>query len=250
MGYVAELQQFDPVPSHVYALGGPEPATEILPVFPPPAPAPALPRGSAVPIVSHIRQQSQRRIRAAVIAGAAMAILAGAGLSYTALGSREDTPRAQAPGIAASGVPTDGSLLLDPALPGAEPVDGLITTPATTSGGAVGGGTTGTVGQLPGTGVPVLPVLPGLPDPRQPAPVATAAPTDPADPAATQPPAAPLALAATLGHVADAAEDGFLGYAGTVRIDNPGNRDVTGWRVTLTVPGGNPATASGVTPGG
>jgi hypothetical protein len=37
----------------------------------------------------------------------------------------------------------------------------------------------------------------------------------------------------------------LLGYAATVRIENPGDRDVTGWRVTLTVPGGNPVTAAG-----
>jgi hypothetical protein len=259
MGYVAELQQFDPVSPSVYELGAPEPATAILP---PPVPAmPAgtpprtvprtSPRTSTASIVSHIRQPPRRRIRAGMIAGAAAVIVAGAGLAYAGLGGPDDAPRAHAPAVAASGVPGDGSLPFDPALPGAEPVAGR-TAPAATSTGAPGGDSPGAVpfpGAVPPPGTPQLPGPPASPGRRRPEPVATAAPTGPGGPAPTEPvraPVAPLPLAATFSHVADAAADGFLGYAGTVRIENPGDRQVTGWRVTLTVPGGNPVTGSGV----
>ncbi|MFI7544201.1 cellulose binding domain-containing protein [Actinoplanes sp. NPDC049599] len=239
MGYVAELQQFDPVPPYVY---------ELTPTgAPPPAPVPVAPRAPAVTVVSHIRQQSQRRIRAAMIAGAALVIVAGAGLAYAGLRGPHDASRARATGAVASGSPAEGSLPLDPALPGADPVTGR-TTPATTSAVLPAGGSTGTTDQLPGgKAPPAPPVPPGRPGPVPPAPVATSVPTDPGDPATTEPPAAPLPLAATFSHVADAAGDGFLGYAGTVRITNPGSRDVTGWRVTLSVPGDHPVTASGAT---
>jgi hypothetical protein len=245
MGYVAELQQFDPVPPYVYELVPPGPAIGSHPVPASPAPVPVPPRASTVTMVSHIRQQSQRRIRAAMIAGAAVVILIGAGLGYAGLGGdRDDGSRAQAPGVVASGNPADGELPLDPALPGAEPVTGRTTPPGTTTTEAAVAGTD----QVPGgTMPPVLPVLPDAPDPQQPAPIATEAPAEPDGPATTEPPAAPPALAAAFSHVADAVEDGLLGYAGTVRITNPGNRDVTGWRVTLTVPGANPVTASGAT---
>ncbi|MEU8615337.1 hypothetical protein AB0C29_45880, partial [Actinoplanes sp. NPDC048791] len=108
MGYVAELQQFDPVPPYVYEL---HPAGPAASVPSPPAAAPA-------PIVSHIRHQPRRRSQTAILAAAAVAILAGAGLGYAALGGSADAPRAQAQGTAPSGVPTDGLLPLDPALPG------------------------------------------------------------------------------------------------------------------------------------
>jgi hypothetical protein len=184
-----------------------------------------------------------------MIAGAAAAIVAGAGLGYAGLGGPDDAPGAQAPAVAASGVPGDGSLLVDPALPGAEPIAGRTTAPAATSTAAAGGDTPGAVpppGAVPGPGATDLPGPPALPGPRRPGPVATAAPTGPAPTEPVRAPVAPLPLAATFSHVAGAAEDGFLGYAGTVRIENPGDRDVTGWRVTLTVPGGNPVTGSGV----
>jgi hypothetical protein len=239
MGYVAELQQFDPVPPYVYELHPAESPTQALP---PPAFIPSPPRAAPAPIVSHIRQQPQRRTRIAILVAAAVAILAGAGLGYAALGGSADTPRTQAQGSAPSNVPTDGLLPLDPALPGSEPVAARTTDPTTTS--------TTTTATTSGTSetdrpLPDAVTLPGAPDPWNPPPTATAAPTEPA---ATQPavaPAPPLPLTATISHVADTAEDGLLGYAGTVRIENPGARDVTGWRVTLTVPGGNAVTATG-----
>jgi len=251
LGYIAELQQLDPVPPFVHDFAEPEPATAILPSPPPRTPPRTPPQTSTAPIVSHIRQPP-RRIRAGLIAGAAAVIVGGAALGFAGLGGSDDAPRSQAPAAAASGVPGDGSLPFDPALPGAEPVDGRTTAPGATSTPAVGGGTPGAVpypGAVPLPGVTHLPGQPGVPGPRHPGPVATAAPTEPDGPAATEPvhaPPAPLPLAATFSHVTDIAEDGFLGYAGTVRIQNPGDREVTGWRVTLTVPGGNPVTGSGV----
>lgn len=239
MGYVAELQQFDPVPPYVYELHPDGPPTQALP---PVALVPSPPRAAPAPIVSHIRQQP-RRTRTLILAAAAVAILAGAGLGYAALGGSADTPRAQAQGSAPSIVPTDGLLPLDAPLPGSEPVDARTTDPAstrTTTTVATKSGTSGTERTQP-DGV----TLPGAPEPGNPPPAATAAPTEPA---ATEPavaPAPPLPLTATISHVADPAEDGLQGYAGTVRIENPGARDVTGWRVTLTVAGGNAVTATG-----
>ena len=46
-------------------------------------------------------------------------------------------------------------------------------------------------------------------------------------------------LGATLSHASRVLPDGLGDYTGTVRIDNPGDKDVSGWRVTVTVPGGN-----------
>jgi hypothetical protein len=228
MGYVAELQQFDPVPPY---------GDEFDPAGPLPAPAPA-PSPSPAPIVSHIRQQSQRRIRFAISTAAAVAILAGSGLGYAALTGRADPPRAQAPAAGPTGGPTDGLPPLDPALPDAEPVAERPTEPAATS-------TTSAAGSRPARPRPDAVTLPG-PGLGNPPPAATAAPTEPAGPATTQPAVAPaLPLTATISYVVDPAEDGLLGYAGTVRIENPGVRDVTGWRVTLTVPGGNTVTATG-----
>jgi hypothetical protein len=60
-------------------------------------------------------------------------------------------------------------------------------------------------------------------------------------------------LGATLSHTSRVLPVGLGGYTGTVRIDNPGDRDVSGWRVTLTVPGGNKvhkATGASVTQDG
>ncbi|WP_433720146.1 cellulose binding domain-containing protein [Actinoplanes sp. CA-051413] len=230
MGYVAELQQFDPVPPYIDELHPAEPAA-LVPSPPPVTPA---------PIVSHIRQQPRRRTQTAILAAAAVAILAGAGLGYAALGGSADAPRTRAQGTAPSDVPTDGLPPLDPALPGSEPVAARTTGPTATS-NTTAATTTGT--SETDRPLPDAVTLPGVPDPWNPPPAATAAPTEPA---ATQPAVAPpLPLIATISHVVDPAEDGLLGYAGTVRIENPGSRDVTGWRVTLTVPGGNAVTATG-----
>ncbi len=246
MGYVAELQQFDPVPPYVHDLAGPGPVTSAGLAPEPPATDPVPPGASTRTIVSHIGHRPARRFQGALLGGAAALILIGAGLLYTAVSGPEGSHQAaRAPGAAVSGGPADGALPLDAAPPVAEPLTGRTTAPAPASPGAARATT-----DDPLTDRPEVPVLPALPDPVLPAPVATVRPTEPAGPAPDPPlvaPVAPLPLAATLSQVAEPAEDGFRRYAGTVRVSNPGDRDVTGWRVTLTVPGGNPVTASGAT---
>jgi hypothetical protein len=67
---------------------------------------------------------------------------------------------------------------------------------------------------------------------------ATSTPTRHVPPPAPPPvPAEPLR--ATFTRTADVGPLGLTGYVGTVSIENPGGADVTGWRVRLTVPGGN-----------
>jgi hypothetical protein len=46
-------------------------------------------------------------------------------------------------------------------------------------------------------------------------------------------------LDATIAHTDDAWTLGLGGYSATVTITNPGDSAATGWRVSLTVPGGN-----------
>lgn len=220
MGYVAELEQLDPVPPYAEVAAAAEPVTELLPVSASPAPALSPP---AAPVLSRIRQLLQRRTLIA-----ALAILIGSGLGYAGLRGSADAPRP--PAVAAPSVPADGVLPSDPASPGAEPVTAGTTEP-------VGGGD-GIAGPL-SNGVQ----LPGLPDALDRAPVATAVPTQLTGPAPPEPAVAPAGpLTAVLSHFAD----GLLGYAGTIRVENPGVREVTGWQVTLTVPAGNAVTASGV----
>jgi len=240
MGYVAELQQFDPVPPAVDEPTPPAPATEVLPA------AATAPRGSHTvnaPAQSYMRHL--HRHRAAVIACGVLAVLAGVGLGYVGLVGGSPPARAGAPAAKTSGGPAEGLLQLGPALPGIDPVTGAATTAAVsatpvagkTSGAGLAGATPGrtTSPALPDVIVPTYP-LPGAPE---------EAPTT--DPVSADPTSAPaLPLTATLTHVADLTDAGFLGYAGTVRIDNPGGQPVTGWRVTLTVLGANVVDGSGV----
>jgi hypothetical protein len=68
----------------------------------------------------------------------------------------------------------------------------------------------------------------------------------PGNPATSPPPAeqAPVPpnvadLTATFTRRADILPLGLGGYIGTVRVNNPGDVDATGWRLRLSVPGGN-----------
>ena len=245
MGYVAELQQFDPVPPAVYELTAPEPATEIIPAAAPPAHAPRGSHAVNASAQSYMRHLDRRRTRAAVIACAALAVLVGVGLGYVGLAEGSPSARAGAPAAGTSGGPGEGPRQLDPAVPGVDPVTGAVTTAAVgatpvagkTSGAGLADATPGgtTSPARPGVIVPTY-VLPGVPE--------SAPTTDPVSADPTSDPALPLT--ATLTHVADLTDEGFLGYAGTVRIDNPGGQAVTGWRVTLTVLGANVVDGSGV----
>ncbi|GAA3334996.1 hypothetical protein GCM10020358_01520 [Amorphoplanes nipponensis] len=249
LGYAAELQQFDPVPAYVYDLAAPEPAPAPWTAPTAPGSTRSLTPTAAAPAVSHIRQRPRRPGRAMMIAGAAVVILAGAGLGYAGLGHPSGGARAQAPRLAVSALPTEDAPVLDPGLLGAEPVAGRTTGPAPTSTGAAGSGTGRPARSRPGSGK--SPSRPGPPVPPVAQPGDRATPPAPG-PATTEPvvaPAPPLPLTAVLRHAEEAAADGFLGYAATIRLENPGSREVTAWRVTLTVPGGNPVTASGASVG-
>ncbi|MEV4707425.1 cellulose binding domain-containing protein [Actinoplanes sp. NPDC049316] len=199
------------------------------------------------PIVSHVRPAAPgRRMRMAVVSGGVLAILAGLGVGYAALSGSGPDPVA-APGATATATPADGVLDLEPALPGIDPVTGATTSPAGTTAPAVArtpaAAATTTAGHTATQPVRTTrPVLPGVPD----QPADTVAPSSPAQPAPTQP-AAPLLLpaVATLTFTADEGEQGWTGYAGQVRVENPGSTATRSWQVTLTVPGGNKVDASG-----
>ncbi|WP_199513620.1 cellulose binding domain-containing protein [Nucisporomicrobium flavum] len=253
MGYVAELQQLDPgaapAPAAPWA-----PAESVRPV---PAASPwpesdpfaqtSLFSDDPTPIVSHVRPGVPgRRMRMAVISGGVLAILAGLGVGYAALGGSGPDAVA-APGVTATTVPADGVLNLEPALPGVDPVTGATLSPAPTATPATARTTT------PAARVPrrtTRPAAPGVPD----LPSGTVTPSPPADPAPTLPAAPPLPqrpvpAVATFTYTAEEGESGWTGYSGQIRVQNPGSSVNTGWRVTLTVPGGNRVDASGASAG-
>ncbi len=104
--------------------------------------------------------------------------------------------------------------------------------------GSDGSGGDGAGGQGgDGAGAPGRPRTPAYPPPWQEHPPVDHQPTqNPQPPVPPMPPPAPpgtVALAATLSRW-DALPLGVGGYSATVRIDNPGAYNVTGWRVTLT----------------
>jgi hypothetical protein len=81
------------------------------------------------------------------------------------------------------------------------------------------------------------------PDSRVPTrPTRTAVPTgEPVQPPPVDEAPPPVAdLRAAFSRTADVLPLGLGGYVGTVRLDNPGRTAAVGWRVRLTVPGGNP----------
>ncbi|UQU67089.1 cellulose binding domain-containing protein [Couchioplanes caeruleus] len=252
MGYVAELQQLDSdaAPS---AAAPWAPADSVRPV---PAASPwpesdpfahaSLFSDEPAPIVSHVRPGVPgRRMRMAVISGGVLAILAGLGVGYAALGgSGPDT--VAAPRVTATTVPADGVLNLEPALPGVDPVTGATISPAPTVDPTT---TAAARTTTPAARVPrrtTRPAAPGVPD----LPAGTVTPPAPADPAPTLPaapslPQRPLPAEATFTYTAEEGESGWTGYSGQVRVRNPGDSANAGWRVTLTVPGGNRVDASG-----
>ena len=250
MGYVAELQQLDD-PGPVPAVAAPwAPAESVRPLAAPtvfPEEPEPLFETEPAPIVSHARPvEPGRKGRLAVICGGVLAIVAGLSVGYAALGGSGAKVAARAPGVAATTAPAGGTLGLEPAVPGADPILGATTDPAPVV------TTTPVVVRTtaPGGADPVPVQTPDAPAPADPPrsaePVATAEPTDAAP--ITQPalPALPLPAVATFTYEAQEVEEGWTGYTGTVRVSNPGERRAD-WTVTLTVPGGNPVTASGAT---
>lgn len=257
MGYVAELQQFDPVPPSVYELDPPADTHAPAPVSQELVYSPATdtffsaPEAEPPPIASHVRPEpAGRRMRAVVLSAAILAIISGVGIGYAAWDTTGGTPSAQAPGAASSAAPEAGRLELEPALPGVDPVTGAATGPATTPPAAPT--TAARVAPLP-VHVPEetsAPAVPGSPD----RPEATAEPTEPEPaetsdtPEATDPvalPPRPLPPTAVLTYAAEQGEDGVTGYTATVRVTNPNGVPNRGWTVSLTVPGANAVTASG-----
>jgi hypothetical protein len=245
VGYVAELQQFDPVPPAVYELTPPGPA----PAAPQPrlSPVPAAPGQDAALGKSQIRQLGRGSV--AVLGTAALAIVVGAGVIYAGLGGFSD------PSPAATG---GAAVALIPALPGTGPVTGDTTAPTAGAGTPVAGKTARARRPAPLTAsapaaATIPAVLPGRPstDPASALPIATQVPAEPAQPPEPAEPdpsrlAVPPPLTATFSHVVDVTEDGYAGYTGTVRIDNPGDEAAPDWQVTLTVPGGNAVHGRGV----
>ncbi len=314
MGYVAELQQFDPdmtAPQPVAARSEPTgqvtaEAADPAPIATVPADAPAdAPAGEpdtadddtadlslgwgqiaampdAVPLPDLTepaptpRGGGRRRLRAAVLSCAALAVLAAAGVGYAAL--NQDTDRsgdALPPGVHTPAQPGDPDAgFTTGAIPGIDALGRTTPTgapsvsastpgqPTTVPGGPVGDGGSGSGGN--GTGgddtggvgsdgdgsgsvggdgatTPDRPGTPYYPPPSQEQPPVDQQPTqNPQPPVPPMPPPAEpgaVALTATLSRW-DALPLGVGGYSATVQIDNPGTSDVTGWRVTLTVPEG------------
>jgi hypothetical protein len=307
MGYVAELQQFEPdmtapqpvavdpeQPERVTAepvaiatvpgseaAGRPDPAdddtAELSLGWAQLAAAPdavALPDLTEPPLAA--RGGARRRLRAAVLSCASLAVLAAAGVGYAAL--NQDTIRSRdalPPGVQAPTQPGDPNApFTTGAIPGIDAPGrttptGAVTPsvgagtpgqPTTVPGGPAGGigsggdgvggdgaggvasdgdGSTATGGD--GTITPDRPGTPAQPPPSQEQPPVEPEPTQNPQPPAPPipPPAQPgaVALTATLSR-SDALPLGVGGYSATVRIDNPGAYDATGWRVTLTLPDG------------
>ena len=192
-------------------------------------------------------------MRFAVVCGGILAIVTGLGVGYAALGGSGTTVVARVPGAAATTAPAEGLLDPDPAVPGADPIIGAATDPApATTPASVRTATPVTkppVAGPPPPGSPPAEGRPPGPTTRPAEPVATAEPTGAPPTAITEPavPALPVPAVATLTYEAQQGEDGWSGYRAAVRVSNPGERVNDGWRVTLTVPGGNTVTASGAT---
>jgi hypothetical protein len=82
------------------------------------------------------------------------------------------------------------------------------------------------------------------PDRPEPQPVPTTEPAWTPPPTGAPGPTGHRLTAAMSGGGEWVAE-GLLGYGGSVRLDNAGQRVAGGWRVVFTVPGGNPVHGSG-----
>ena len=214
------------------------------------------------------RSATRHRLRAAVLSCAALAVLAAAGVGYAAL--NQDSARSRdalPPGVQTPARPGDPDAgFTTGAIPGIDAVGrttptGAVTPsvsagtpaqPTTVPGEPVGDGGFGSGGDdssgdgAGGSGgegatTPDRPGTPEYPPPPQAWPPVDQEPTqEPQPPVPPMPPPAQpdtVALAATLSRY-DALPLGVGGYSATVQIANPGTYDVTGWRVTLTVPDG------------
>ncbi|MBG0568255.1 cellulose binding domain-containing protein [Actinoplanes aureus] len=170
--------------------------------------------------VSHVAPGSatrSRRIRVAVLTGAALALLAGGAAVRWGGDDRPDTP------VAAGAVPTTGT---EPAVSGPEPVSPEMTAGPT---GSVSASPSATAAQ------PSRSVSPTPSDDEGGLSVGTAtrAPVRSAEPEPSVPDEEPPVYTAFYGYQADPGS----GYAGTVQVVNAGGAAGGDWTVTLTVPG-------------
>ncbi len=214
--------------------------------------------------------RAARRLRLALLAGLAAAVLVGVGVAWAAL----DGPRGGGAASAEPPVVEPGAIppFSTGARPGLDPVRGSSaspsvtpsasgSTPAQTPGATAPGGNGGADGGREGRGDGRGDgradggngggSLPGAPQPGPgggggdgtPSDPGKPWPTDPTMPPEQEPTQAPAApLTATFTRSANTVPLGLTGYRGTVRIANPGGQAVQGWTVTIVLPGENPVT--------
>jgi Cellulose binding domain len=209
---------------------------------------PSEPVTAGTPTAGGQARRTARRLRFAVLAGVAAALV-GVGVAWAAL----DGPVAPRGGGTATRPPTVQPGALPPfttgALPGADPIHGTSVSPSvspsTSASPSVSVPASGPVTTEPtrggnggGTAPGGWPPYPGGQDP-EPGPSESwhtwpTYPPEVTEPPATQAPATPLT--ATLTRSADGVPADLAGYEGTVRINNPGASAVHGWRVTIALP--------------
>jgi Cellulose binding domain len=232
-------------------------------------------RGAGPPAV---HRTGRRRLQLVMAFGVVLVALGAGAIGYATLRRSHTTPVALAPGPPGVVPPsTDG---VTPGLADADPVGSAPASPsaATPARPPAAGGTDPAAGAPTRTAPAAVPgpdgtaTSPGGTDapggsatsaPERPSPVASdgdgppaAAPAPPGSappgsappgsaPPGSAPPGSAPPLSAGLGYTAHHADDGILGYVGTITIVNAGDSDVTDWQVTLRVPGGNRVSADG-----
>jgi hypothetical protein len=201
----------------------------------------------------------RRRLRAGVLVGAALALIVAAGIGAAAFlqgpPDREASPPVQVPTQPVDPDATfstgahpgiDPAHLADPTVVGTDAFGGPPITEQDTGESTIRtGGGGGADPDVP-AGPVVRPTSPSWPitheptSPPEPSTPPAPEPPAPAPPSPVDPsPASSGGLDAALAHTDDAWTLGLGGYSATVTIDNPGASAVSGWRVSLTVPGGN-----------
>jgi hypothetical protein len=187
-----------------------------------------------------------RRRRVLLLAAGVVAALVAGGAGYAAAaGPDRRTPATVLPSVPPPAMPFGaGPAPLPAGPPAAEAVTPSPARSATPSPARSATATPVAPSATAGTSAPPATVaLPDRPLPQPPA--ATGPPWRP--PPAEEPQPTPTAprLTARLSGGGEWITDGLIGYGGTVRLDNSGRRAATGWRVTVTVPAGNPVEADG-----
>ncbi len=167
-----------------------------------------------------------RRRRTVLLAAAALAAMVAGGAAYAAAGGPAERPRAAVlPSVSLPARPFEAGPVPPPAADPVTPSPSATAAPASTA------------------SAPATAAVPGRRVPRPTGTTGAAGAPPPArDPRPT--PTTPR-LTARMSGGGQWIADGLIGYGGTVRLDNSGRRVAAGWRVTMTVPGGNPMDADG-----